>query len=469
MARFSDLPNELVITVWHHVLDPDAIESFALVSKKVYALGSSFIAEHNKLEREFSCVAHSKHDIIPNITTRPADTLKELLLRPRTALYVRNVFIDSWRFTWIQSFRTIISCDYAEYPEEDMELFRQAIKSSPFILKDEIRDWVYYLEDGDEEVIYCLILMLLPNVHLLNLFRMGSDGTRLAITIKRIAMSQDTEALSRLTVVLLWKGYGEVFRDIELMHVFAAVPSVKAIELGIVGNYHSCVKFYVKFYPCDCDAEGHIREGRHFLLPPKTSTVKHLTFSRCDLDKEILFEFLEGLQALENFGVDTCGSVDPSEIVSALLAHAKQSLRTLRFGTCSYSTSCTVNLAEFEVLQELEIESDLMRPREDAAEESTLADRLPPSIERISLRQFHTDVPHSVEKDVFDMAIGKVERLPNLKELTIELIPSEDAPDAKAISRMERQCEGFGILLNVVVKLPVAISPSPSMESLSLY
>lgn len=494
MARFSDLPNELVITVWHHVLDPEAIESFALVSKKVYALGSSFIAEHNELKREFSCVAHSTHDIITGIITRPADTLKELLLRPRTALYVRNVFIDDWRSYWIKRRNPEFTCEHAEYPEQDMELFRQAIKDSPLILEDEITDWVENLENGDEEVIFSLFFTLIPNVHSLNLFRMGSEGLRLSNTIQRIAGSRDTEALSRLTVVQLWKGYDVVFRYVDLVHIFSALPSVKAIEAWSVGNgRHTLEHEYAgscygcgEGYQCRCNEVCHDDRGDlQFTLPPKTSAVKHLTFGRCSIEKDRLFEFLEGLQALENFGVDTCCSMDPSDIVSALLAHAKKSLRTLRFGTCYNSMLCTIDLTEFEVLQELEIESDLMRPYKhtveegysylylmrpykDAAEGSTLADRLPPSIERICLRRLHTHVPHSVENDVLEMTIDKAERLPNLKELTIELIPSENTPDAKAISRMKRQFEGVGVLLTVTVKLPVTISPSPSIKSLSL-
>lgn len=65
---------------------------FAPTSKTIYALSNDFRDEHNAMKARFSSIAHRKDDI----KNRPADTLRELLLNPRAALYVRDVLIDDW-------------------------------------------------------------------------------------------------------------------------------------------------------------------------------------------------------------------------------------------------------------------------------------------------------------------------------------------------------------------------------------
>ena len=46
MTGFVDLPNELIIEVWRHVVDPKSVENFALTNKTIYVLGTKFIKEH---------------------------------------------------------------------------------------------------------------------------------------------------------------------------------------------------------------------------------------------------------------------------------------------------------------------------------------------------------------------------------------------------------------------------------------
>ena len=58
MTGFTDLPNELIVHVWRQVRDPEAVQNFAVTSKRIYALGSDFIREHNELRARFSSVTH---------------------------------------------------------------------------------------------------------------------------------------------------------------------------------------------------------------------------------------------------------------------------------------------------------------------------------------------------------------------------------------------------------------------------
>lgn len=52
MTGFTDLPNELMV----EVLDPEAVPNFAVTSKEIYALGSSFIKEHHELRARYSFI-----------------------------------------------------------------------------------------------------------------------------------------------------------------------------------------------------------------------------------------------------------------------------------------------------------------------------------------------------------------------------------------------------------------------------
>ena len=151
---------------------------------------------------------------------------------------------------------------------------------------------------------------------------------------------------------------------------------------------------------------------------------------------------------------------EPLEIVNALLAHAKRSLQSLRLKYSGQHTTSTVNLADFQVLKELDIKSDLFLRYKDAPERSQLAYLLAQSIEKIHLRRLHTDIAHSVEDDVLLVTIHKAERLPNLKELTVELIPSDNAPSPDNISTMKQKCEDVGVMLNVTIDVVMSMSAS---------
>lgn len=460
MACFSKLPRELIIEVWSHLRDPEAIDNFALTSKTIRSLGSSFIEEHNKLRLEFSSFPSS--DIYGS--SNLAELLEALLLNPRAALYVRDVYIDSWPHQWDDpdpEFNGYDEFEHDPYPKKAMELFKQAVKDSPFIYENEVESWIDELVVGNEGAILSLVVMRLPNAKSFDLFDMGASEFNLSTTVRRIAESQDTDALSRLTNVQL---HPRIPALSDWVQAFSPLPSVKAIKAQCIGNDGDveCLSdcwSSGKIHRTDCHARLDIR----FTLSSRTSAVVHLTCCSCGVRKN-LAGFLEGLPALEHFdylGVPSFMEFsEPSEIVSALLTHAKHSLQVLRLGENSERTTCTVSLADFQVLKELDIKSDLLLSYKDTPERSQLADLLPKSVEKVHLRRLHTDVAHLVENTVLQMALHKAERLPNLKELTIELIPSDNAPNSEVISKIKQKCEGVGVKLNVTTDSSVSIRSS---------
>ncbi len=90
MANFSDLSNELLLEIWNNVSQTKDIENFALVSKTIRTLAIRTLREHRKLTREFS-----KFQIgDPKSRVSAARLLKEILMNPRVALYVKEFTIS---------------------------------------------------------------------------------------------------------------------------------------------------------------------------------------------------------------------------------------------------------------------------------------------------------------------------------------------------------------------------------------
>ena len=188
MAKFSDLPNELVVEIWSHILQPKDIENFALASKTIRTLAGKILVNHRKLTRELSTfdIGGSKSRFsAPGL-------LKEILTNPRVALYTKIVIVPDLFVCWdskeegvnkLKTFDPEIGEDarqyrHTRYAEEDMEFFKQAIGRAKqfFDLKDmaqcqcfqsakyEINRLREIMEKGNELPIIVLLLLLFTNL-----------------------------------------------------------------------------------------------------------------------------------------------------------------------------------------------------------------------------------------------------------------------------------------------------------------
>ena len=474
MTSFTDVPNELIVEVWRQVVDPKSVENFALTSKRIHALGGDFIKEHNELKVKFSSV--SEYGL--GLRIGPAETLETLLQNPRIALYVRTISIDSYRSPCHYE-----PLGYRPYSEDIMELLRQKVENTPFILEDEILGWLNALKSGDQSAIIALILTMLPNVHSLNLPRSRSAEKFLFDVVKRIVERRDTEALSQLTKVNLLPGDSITFEEFDWVRTFATLPSVKAIEAQHINRDCDCRSHD---YDTDCVSECYgttnpyenyscrhlVCHERQLALLPKTSTVTHLTFTNCIINPKKLFGVLKGLQALESFEYhSTYMFCDPDEIVDALVVHAKRSLRKLNlrsdcyekqsdwcdsYGQYACYEQCqryhiaemtdAVTLNDLEALKELETDYDLLL---GCGRRGELAEVLPSSIEKVRLSRLYRNARYKLQDDVLDMTARKAERLPNLTELTIELHQMEERLDTAMTSTMRQRCEEVGVQLTI--------------------
>ena len=447
MPCLSTLPNELIIEIWRHLRDPEAIASFAVASKKINSVGSPYIEEHNRLRFEHSSFGSSDTDNCSGL----AELLDTLLLNPRAALYVRDISIDGWREVWdIRdpfAYYDGSESRHIEYDDQTMELFIKAVKQSPYIRKDDVESWVEELQGGDEGGVLSLILMRLPNLKSLEISKMGASGFHLFTTILRIAESQDADTLSRLRYVQLRRIYFAVSGFIQ---AFSALPSVKAIRVS---------------GPCDeddWDVDDFLAEPQdpRITLPSKPSAVTDLSIAKCKITTERLCRILQRPQALENFCyLNAAESMEESEsqkMVNALCTHAKYTLQTLYLTSLEEHMSGTVSLTEFEDLKEISIESDLLSSDTGRINFTTL---LPPTVEELRLLRLRSI--RWLEDDLSQMEIHKAERMPNLKWLTIKLFPCDNTVrpavyEKMAIAKMVPKYEDIGIKMNVIIKVLIS-------------
>lgn len=269
MASFSKLPNEMVSQVWSNILEPENVESFALVSKHVYAIGKPFVEEHNRLKKEYS-YSETALD-----ARAPALLLEEVLLRPRVALYVTHLSIgrhvdDEWPI------HGQIPC-----PDDVMALFVEVIQRTGFVPLNEISNWITKLEEGNEDPILALLFMFLPNLTMVILMDAGYEGELFLETIQRIAEVEKTLFLKRLTEVVIQSQPGEGSLDLNCFKAFASLPLVQSIHFDSSGAVED---------------DNVINDTQY--LEPSHYNITELTFTYSGIRPKTLFKILESINRL---------------------------------------------------------------------------------------------------------------------------------------------------------------------------
>ena len=93
MASFNQLPNEIIIQIRDFVIEPQDIESFALVSKRTHVFSTPYVDEHAFLRLLFSRIRISP-------TNRSADLFVQTFQDPRAKFYFRDLQTEKWPYPW---------------------------------------------------------------------------------------------------------------------------------------------------------------------------------------------------------------------------------------------------------------------------------------------------------------------------------------------------------------------------------
>ncbi len=402
---FSGLPNELILQIWSHVLEPKDVESFALASRNVYALASKFIEEHRRLKNRYSVLYHAA-DLRGS---RPAEFLAEVLLNPRAALYVDEIALYGWKLEWDDP-ATLPLVDISDchlpYPKDNMQLLEEAVKTSAFIPESEAESWISEIRAGDEGNILALIVSLLPNVKRFTLEGgLLHEGNRLPELIGRIGKSPVAAALSRLTDVKLgWTDTEIVCLDFAWVQTFSSLRSVKAIRGEGVGQFDEGLEVW-------------------YSLPPRWSNVTNLHLDCCNIDFKRLptyFQCVAGLQTFSYAAASQDSPFDPFWLCASL-AHVAHSLKTLHVSSSDGKGRHMGSLAGLKVLAELSTEYRMLLDYNAELEDEKLMQMLPSSIEKVTLRHDACYNLEELHEQILGMCKLKADGLPNLKVLTYEI------------------------------------------------
>ena len=183
MPTFSDLPNELIAITWGFVDEPEDIESFALVSKRVYSQSTPFVQEHARYKT-------SLPTIFIDVDTEPSgpyELLERYLHVPRLAFYVHEALINDYRTPGSQQ-----NVSPASLSPERMAKFESAVRCSSYVPPSEKDDWVREIKEGNPDPIIALIIMRLTKLRHLRLVYPYTRGNGYLLgTLKRMTLSPD--------------------------------------------------------------------------------------------------------------------------------------------------------------------------------------------------------------------------------------------------------------------------------------
>ena len=413
MAVFSDLPNELIINIWGYVVEPQSVENFALVSKRVYELATPFVEEHQRLRQQYPKIL----DLETGKHGRAADLLGVLPLNPRVALYINELQFrvgeDIWEDYWEDQDEPIQNQSYAG---TTMDIFEEEIWSLSLIDRFEAEYWVKMLRSWHEGPLLTLILI-------------------------------------RLT-------------ELKKFVIYPCYNSDRSLEM-VVGVWLRSLERLAHPRRSTSESESHPDNGALLQLK-EFSQISDLMIKHCDIPCGTILQLLRSTKKLKrfNFYGKLGSSVHLHQICSGLLECSRQSLQSLclrvddQIVLGKNRSLIRDAISRFEILLELEIDIIfLLDNRDDDCK--TLIDMLPISIKTVSLSSIEMVAHETVRGTILQMIKRKVAHLPNLKALTFELSlylePQDDTPapvtrtelrDQEPFADLSRKSAEVGVFLS---------------------
>ena len=417
MTRFLDLPNEIVIQVWRHVLCPKDIESFAQVSKATNTLAESSLREHRRLKKKYTRWDNGSVGCGSELFR----LLRDVLLYPHVALYVQELFVSDWRDGWEDPTQRLLNdvdpkskngkswAWHVPYSAQDTELFANAVDPASHDLSRDVTKWKSDVISGNEDAVIALLLVLLPNISSLAIGK-TSPGSNIFETIEQVAKTSKTPILSKLTTVMISDDCRDgLLESIRVSKPFALMPSVKELRcFGVT------------------DKSAQINRRLSCSMHVGISNITHLEFIRCGRIAQGLRWLLLGIKVLKSF---TYSSPRDSEfednqlfsIKTTLLAHARQTLEVLRIDDNNFEQVFLGDLSQFEVLRSLEtIYHSLEEPEKmcDLCDDKVV-EKLPASIQEIKLTQI-VQCNKILAILILRLLEAKGKRLANLGKVTLQ-------------------------------------------------
>ena len=320
MPQFLDLPNEIIHEIVQHV-SPSDIESLAWTCARVKKVAANVLETHRALMRK-----HGVYRFCSDRIRRRCDLsslVNQILREPWTAVYVQKIILDRLARSWFEHpnekyLRSGPTKDLLPFCEQDMSKLRNTVeKCIPSEDWDAI--WVQPLENGDEDPILALLLLLLPNLATLTFETTENAFTNSKQLHERVIHRVATKQMSGTPLSHL--RHAQVSR-LKLLSIAASLPSMKSIH-----------GFEIKVD--DVDAETW-PDGSTF---PKAD-LTDLVFTECSINSKRVVSFLKDFRALQSFTYNPSyesetdfrngqEKLNPRCLISGLFIYASSTLRSL--------------------------------------------------------------------------------------------------------------------------------------------
>lgn len=408
MASFSDLPNELVSEIWTHLLYPEDIESFALVSHAIRTLGKPTLKRHLELRSEYSYLTNI--DGGGWIGQMLAPLLKIVLLNPHIGHYVKKLGLETYVYEWEEDEDGVTNSlavnrephyfpdgtlryvahsarTPSSYDDDDRQIFIQAMRSAAFIPCEDYKAYETAIDEGDEEPLLAMLLQYLPSLRSLDFFEPYHEKKILYPVVERMTRLGGIAAFSGLQTIN-FHCIATHRTSIKMIGLFLNLPSLRSLTL------HGFLSFTYKRH-------GH------------TNSRQDLFFIRL-----------------------------------ALLASAQSSLEELtiltREKTAETDPRPVGSLRLFKTLRTLEVDYDLVLGYSDD-QSRFVAETFPDSIERIFLWEYRAEEAREFSTLVHAFIEAKQSRYCKLTRLGIQtscsamydrptrLPPPENSPSQELI------------------------------------
>ena len=428
MSTLLSLPNEILVEIIEDTC-PDSIRSFVRCCKSMWILGAKALQQHQQDVDRFQ---DSKIEFFFPMYQRGAPTdsytfLSNILLKPRRALYVKNLFVEEPRFTYCPGPYPPEVTDeelISAMVDEPCGLLFRAVVECPYIHDDAISKWVANFRRGDTYEAACFALLLLPNLEVLSLKNWG--GKRCAELIFEILKTNqsphckilDPQPLHKLHTVIIdnAKSRGQQFEDYGIHEMCMMLPSLR--------------KVHAKRTVSDFD---HWPSGDEF---PIESKVTDIVIEKGSISAESFARLFSRTKCLQRLTYDfydwphAHGDHNPMRFKETLEQYAAHTLTHLELDFGMETTPRFVgSLRQFQVLKHLRIQGNMFQEYLNWPEESSIVDILPflpASIETLTLLPQDDEDEDEEDEDpkttytLNELPKKKEDCVPNLSYITCE-------------------------------------------------
>lgn len=386
------------------LVSPDDLESFTLSCRGIYKLATGDLEKHRALKRKHT-VHRYGNAYDARVKWSPSQLLDEILNKPRTAFYIREIWLHRFRWHPMMSPDPLLRPEdvHLPYSEETNSRVREEV--SKLAPQDEVAKWLWYIIQGSETHIISLFLLLLPNLSKLRITGIDSHYMCLYNTISRITTMDNPGApLARLR-------HAQISGFLDVFQMVAALPSMVSIE---------GVDLWVS------QTEPSLGE-----LMLRTSTARDLILTKCAINPKILFRMLGSFRALRSFTYDSdygrerCqtnvrGKFDPFWLLSGLAVHASSTLESLTVLSHDKGRHFMGDMRSFKNLRNLRTESQLLLSEKDWYRKNTsVANGLPPKLKSLELECSGQRDEAFMARVIVQLAVLKPTYVPGLEKVKV--------------------------------------------------